>query len=504
MRNNYKYEIDFKKGKELVDEYLIELRENKNRYKFRNELFNFDYLELLKNSNIFKNQFSDFKYSIKDLDAIIYNKDVETLQNVNPLLFNCYYRTAMSIEMQIFFANNISWKQMQYFSRMVIRKLDFSAIEILYNRFRLIDKDYYILYSIDDKELGVRNLIFTTVNTIDEFITDLYKKAKRKNKNKGGRAEKAGFNFDNKRYKELGITFTEMCRYLKIEKNTLFILLKDINSAFSRFKKAENEVKSLEKFYNFEGFKKTVESIYVPSKNDNSKDRNLFPSEGLLKAEQLAADYRDIDKRILYYAANMGEIGYYKVSQRNLRFSQVDFDNFVEKRIREGMIFHKKPTTCDLKADNDKYISAQELTTFIYPWYKDKDDIDYKYSEKLQFYTVMRKHCTTYNDEYGNKYYKVEEVNKFISDNYGIMKDGKFTHVANNFTYDTLGEVYVKNKLYEALQLKYPSITKFSLKTRFLEAYTNGKLPVVRITDRILIIRKDDLVKVKEILMILV
>lgn len=451
---NYKYECLFIEDKsfKITKKYNDGVHYRLNSTFTKKDLSEVVYLEELK---IFNNQF----YSDTDIDLIIDEKDIDTLQNINPLLFYQYINRGIYYEFEKFLANYITEEQFMFFPDIFLKKMRKNTKMIFKKRFGHINYTYkahvivdlqenkkIIAFQLNSKFKSYLNKIDSVININNNILTGEINKR------------------DIENYLDTNIPF--------VEKNKEpFSIIKMIPKRRS---------------YYTQTFLDMVENIYVPATVEGAKKpSNLVPENGIHKIETLLTDY-NISKPVVLSAIAKGELGYYKITPRKIRVSTEDFDDYIERKLnsrtwkvnRQAVIEEKKDDYIDSRIIFKKFNISEETA-------KNPSLVFYKYF----------KDCRKYYNKEGILYYKKIEFSNCLKQYYGVFEDKEFKVKECPYEILYLEDFYTINEIKEI----------YNINTYIIRKLLDDGLPCINFNkdDTLMkynqsLIRKDDINKILE------
>lgn len=461
--------------KEKGLEYLEKMKE---KYKVTTELSKIWINEILKSTRIFDDAFSSYKYASADLDVVVFEKNIVEFQKINPLHFMQLYRRAISHEAQNFFAEYITPLQLQYISKLVLRRfigINFSNIierlteeekNLSHYTFSAITKDHEIeilMLSEENIECLLSNLKLNHKETINF-----------KNYEKCYNLEKPS------------ISLTELVDFCSINRNISITNLKRLGF---------DELHQISpKEYTVESFALCLIKSYIPS-SITSENKNLMPETGLYQVTELLDAYGvNLSVSMIKHAMYTNKIGFYKFSERTLRISKNDFEEYLNSRARK--VFTAVESLSYLQRNNIAYISAEDALRRIYGTQYKEEFNKTKIKANSIVYRNLSKKYTRYIDDDRIEYFALDDINRFVSSIYGTMNDNKFVHLENNFTLKDITETLSINDIgYRSASLKNTS-SFAAIKLCIYKHFHEGHLPLFKVTGRLFLIRKDDLIKI--------
>jgi len=476
-----------------VMEYLFEIRKHKknagNVAISKNAIY-----ELVTKAECFEGLFSRFAYSIADVNAIIYNKNVDEFQKINPLLLFNTRDSNITDECSLFMSENLTLEQLQYLPKSTLKRMNKPDIDTLMRRFlELSQSAHYEIYEVIGNE--VNELLITEKDSIAQVLQLAYN-----SQTKAMTVEK-NFDLNDEKYQKLGITTQEMLRYVNI--GDIFFL-QSKNNPDSPFFKLNNSIKVNPKnlrtnYYDIEAFKEMIRAAYHPAdEKSGAKTGEIVPSDGIYKASELVAMYGlNLNVPNIYRFIRLGELGYYEFGKRNIRISRFDFEDMLRRKITDKR-FMCSPVDKKKIKNKEDYIVVREL---ISKMYYDNLTEDFLVTNNL-IYRKLREECEQYMDDDKVNYFKKSDLNTFLSSVYGVYshdnEDG-FKNIHINFNIDECDELYLVSDWVKELHRLHPSSKVNTLKKIISDGILTGELPVFKLSSRVRLVRKDDLLKIDKL-----
>lgn len=440
--------------------------------------------ELVTKADFFEGVFSKFVYSKADISAIIYNRYIDEFKGINPLLIS-NENSPISKEYSVFIAENLTFEQMQYIPKRALKNMDRDDIMLMMQRFSEVSEEpHYDIYEVVGSEIN--ELLVTPKETIGKMLKKVLRIKK----------VRKSIDLSDEKYQNTGITAKEIRTYLNLDARLFATLYNNPDSPFFILNNGNNDgIKA--NCFELEVFKEIVAELYHPAdKMYGAKTGDILPAEGIYKVSELIMMYGvNLTTAYVNRFIRLGELGYYEVTERNIRVSKFDFEDFLRRKISEKRFAERISNKRKIK-NLDDYVVARDFVGMLYG----------NLSENFQIhnniiYRLLNKKCEQFMDNNKVRYFKKSDLNEFFSSVYGIYtygKDGSFENIAIDFDIDKC-ELYSLNVWVDKLHELYPSTNITTLTMYLHESINSGKLPVIKLSERVKLIRKDDLIKIDKL-----
>ena len=316
-----------------------------------------DFVSYLSKSDIFVwasqicEHFDGQEYAQQEIVQIIKDRDTKTLSKINPQYFQ-YVKTDLTKEDTQFLAENLSILQMERFPNRSFSLFDGNNIETMLYR---VSKEkrptyFYKLYTMkrqyteSDKTEFVQVKAFTLTDALERKFKYISRYKDRVNR-LGGTNKAVDRNHEY-------VSINEVSKYLSL--NIQYITqLETLHTDSLMYKHlGAPEYERNRKYFRTENLIKYVSATYRPMNDEiGSIEERRFPKEGLFKLEELFKMYdchETITARSVLFARRQKTISYFQITDKAIRYSRKDFEDFMEFRAQRDIGFIKNVVNRDL------------------------------------------------------------------------------------------------------------------------------------------------------------
>lgn len=470
-----------------------------------------DFVSYLSKSDIFVwasqicEHFDGQEYAQQEIVQIIKDRDTKALSKINPQYFQ-YVKTDLTKEDTQFLAENLSILQMERFPNRSFSLFDGNNIETMLYR---VSKEkrptyFYKLYTMkrqyaeSDKTEFVQVKAFTLTDALERKFKYISRYKDRVNR-LGGTNKAVDRNHEY-------VSINEVSKYLSL--NIQYITqLETLHTDSLMYKHlGAPEYDRNRKYFRTENLIKYVSATYRPMNDEigNIEERR-FPKEGLFKLEELFKMYdchETITARSVLFARRQKTISYFQITDKAIRYSRKDFEDFMEFRAQRDIGFIKNVVNRDLiqfpkdATDSQKdlimkqYISEEEWTEMMNLAASNNIQNIYESSARKLLVQYAKKYR---NREDGKLYFLKSDISKMFKEHYGYLgEDGKMKYPVP-FNIDTMqsaheqnddyrGRIYTASELADYWMKQNPALTKTYIMMTLNRLTKTGKIPVIKIT----------------------
>lgn len=470
-----------------------------------------DFVSYLSKSDIFVwasqicEHFDGQEYAQQEIVQIIKNRDTKTLSKINPQYFQ-YVKTDLTKEDTQFLAENLSILQMERFPNRSFSLFDGDNIETMLYR---VSKEkrptyFYKLYTMkrqyaeSDKTEFVQVKAFTLTDALERKFKYISRYKDRVNR-LGGTNKAVDRNHEY-------VSINEVSKYLSL--NIQYITqLETLHTDSLMYKHlGVPEYERSKKYFRTENLIKYVSATYRPMNDEigNIEERR-FPKEGLFKLEELFKMYdchETITARSVLFARRQKTISYFQITDKAIRYSRKDFEDFMEFRAQRDIGFIKNVVNRDLiqfpkdATDSQKdlimrqYISEEEWTEMMNLAASNNIQNIYESSARKLLVQYAKKYR---NREDGKLYFLKSDISKMFKEHYGYLgEDGKMKYPvpfnidamqsAHEQNDDYRGRIYTASELADYWMKQNPALAKTYIMMTLNRLTKTGKIPVIKIT----------------------
>lgn len=452
--------------------------------------------------------FGGKQYLPKDLLKVLDERDVDELTTIHPEYF-LYWKGNLTKEQRLFLAENLTLKQIQNLPKPFVNKFDTDDLEIMLKKVPDTSSHYYRVYTLR-KQNRADNSIFVRIKLqpVGAFLR--------------GRIDYLNTNKVESLAEDIEVDLTkdtlsvkEVAKYLDINIQ-YFKQMEKIHKDGMLYKMLSPgmEKSGKEVFFKTSDLKKFMKAVYVTKTGEPCEDESLyFPKEGVFTSQDIVerCGARNVTHRTMKHARYSSTISYFAVADRYPRFSERDFEEFIEARaydeinIRSNMVekviqFPKNATEAQIKNVLSQYITVEELSRIIPFTGENLENIPPNLCTSSFMKLLM-----SIDDKYKNrvddkKYFKRETVVKVLSERYGYY--GKYVQGQNPIAFPypldfnelyaymkegdrDRGGLYPITMLIDRLSKKYVDFPEKTFRTSLNEWILSGKVPVLFLTKRL-------------------